>query len=119
MLRLPLRSEAKNTHWESIENAGAFELFSPRVSWMRFEPSECARYTCVFDSLFSPSITGRVSVHTASLPSGEGTAAVTVFTFIESSGVHCPQAQIARKKTGQQGFVFTGHRPPAAARSFL
>src|SRR5579885_1702665 len=89
MLRLPLRSEAKNTHWESIENAGAFELFSPRVSWMRFEPSECARYTCVFDSLFSPSITGRVSVHTASLPSGEGTAAVTVFTFIESSGVHC------------------------------
>ena len=73
---------------ESVENAGALELFSPRVSCIRLLPSECARYTCVSDSLFSPSITGCVSVHAANFPSGDGTAAVTVFTFIESSGVH-------------------------------
>src|SRR5581483_9334506 len=89
MPRLPLRSEAKNTHAESAENAGAFADFSPRVSCMRPVPSECARNTWVCDSLFSPSITGRVSVHAASRPSGDGTAGVTVFTFIESSGVHC------------------------------
>ena len=88
MLRLPLRSDAKKTHAESGEKAGAFELFSPRVSCRRLLPSERAKNTWVTASLFSPSITGWVSVQAARRPSGEGTAAVTVFTFIETSGVH-------------------------------
>src|ERR1043166_3497840 len=61
MLRLPLRSDAKKTHAESGEKAGAFELFSPRVSCRRLPPSERAKNTWVTASLFSPSITGWAS----------------------------------------------------------
>src|SRR5436305_7993330 len=56
---------------------------------MRPDPSALARQTCVRLSLFSPSMTDWVCVQTQRRPSGEGTGAVTVFTFIESSGVHC------------------------------
>src|SRR5271170_5991277 len=42
-LRFPLLSDAKKTHVESGENAGALEHFSPRVSCIRPEPSLCAR----------------------------------------------------------------------------
>src|SRR6266516_2331340 len=88
-LRLPVRSDAKNTQAESGENEGALADFSPRVSCKRPDPSAPARKTCVSISLLSPSITACVWVHTAMRPSGEGDGAVTVFTFMESSGVHC------------------------------
>src|SRR5215472_1567231 len=109
MFFFPTRSETKKTHWESGENTGASDDFSPRVSCRRPLPSVRARNTCVIISLFSPSITACFSVQTAQRPSAEGTGAVTVFTFMESSGVHWAS------RAAEQIMVHT----PALANIFL